>query len=96
MKTFFMKEECLCPTCGVLLNKATPVGHEQRPGPGDVTICFQCGEILLYGENLELKIPDLNDWNNLRQCPKEFLHALEAQRMVRAQRRQERAKEKAK
>jgi len=44
-----------CPTCGKKLDGLTnPVDDDLDQQPGDVSICFHCGTILVFNENLEL------------------------------------------
>lgn len=44
-----------CPICGENLNAATQVNNEAvKPEPGDVSVCFVCGEISIFGPDLKL------------------------------------------
>lgn len=44
----------LCPTCGSLLDAATPAASSRgaatrtAPAAGDITLCLRCGEILQF------------------------------------------------
>ena len=56
MKTTEMPGEP-CPECGDKLDRATsPKG--ETPEPGDVSICFNCGTILVFDDKLVSKRPD--------------------------------------
>jgi hypothetical protein len=48
-----------CLSCGIQANAATSVGYapNKKPTPGDVTVCFKCGHIMLFGDKLELREP---------------------------------------
>jgi len=46
-----------CPTCNRLSDAATGINTEATPKPGDLAVCFHCGEYLVYGPNLEVKLP---------------------------------------
>lgn len=51
-----------CPKCNYRLDAATLV----RPGtalpkPGDFTICLRCGEVLIFGDELALRVAMAND-----------------------------------
>lgn len=47
-----------CPSCAALLDAATGVGHEGGPKPGDLSICFNCGELNLFDESLQVRTAD--------------------------------------
>jgi hypothetical protein len=44
-----------CPTCGYTLDAASPMPSNDReaPSPGDVALCFGCGEVLFF--DLQMK-----------------------------------------
>lgn len=44
-----------CPSCGKELDAATSVEKEARPKPGDISICFYCGSINTFQEDLKLQ-----------------------------------------
>lgn len=45
-----------CPHCGYSMDRAAPVGDDAgAPDPGDTSICFGCGEILIFDEQLTLR-----------------------------------------
>jgi hypothetical protein len=63
-----------CPACGYVLDACTgvPSNASERPSPGDVALCFGCGEVLYFDvqmkhqlfpklrlEGLDLEFPDL-------------------------------------
>jgi hypothetical protein len=38
-----------CPHCGYIVDRSTPASDQATiPKPGDITICFDCGEISEY------------------------------------------------
>ena len=40
-----------CPSCKYEMDAATSVdGTDIRPNPGDVSVCFNCGEYMAFGE----------------------------------------------
>lgn len=43
-----------CPTCNTSLNAATGVDTDAKPENGDISICFGCGEILTFNDDLTL------------------------------------------
>lgn len=55
---------CPCPSCGRANDAATNANDAKaRPKKGDVSICFYCGEILEFGDDLQLhKAVDMTDW----------------------------------
>lgn len=48
-----------CPTCGKALDAQTRAdGAQAAPSPGDVSICFYCGELLEFGDRDLVKLTD--------------------------------------
>jgi hypothetical protein len=46
-----------CPDCGAVSNGAASYGSNSRPEPGDPTLCFACGALLMYADDLRLRLP---------------------------------------
>lgn len=44
-----------CPNCEALLDAVDSVGVDAEPNPGDLTICFYCGEPLIFNEDMSLR-----------------------------------------
>jgi hypothetical protein len=44
-----------CPSCNKEYTKASSVNSENPPMPGDVTMCIQCREILVFTYDMNLK-----------------------------------------
>jgi hypothetical protein len=44
-----------CLNCGEDLTGAAPVGGGRGPQPGDISMCFDCGHIQAFGDNLVLR-----------------------------------------
>jgi hypothetical protein len=44
-----------CTACGKLCDGATGVGCDGGPGPGDWTICFYCGHLMAFADDLTLR-----------------------------------------
>jgi len=44
-----------CPGCGARLDAASGVGHDERPKPGDWSICFRCARPLVFIEGGALR-----------------------------------------
>jgi hypothetical protein len=51
-----------CPSCGYLADAATPVRgmSEAVPKPGDITMCIRCGNVLKFGQSLDLLPVDVD------------------------------------
>ena len=45
-----------CRNCGDILDTASALDHK-IPKPGDISLCFNCGEIGIFDENLVLQKP---------------------------------------
>lgn len=52
-----------CPTCGYELDSASEMVHiahkDIKPARGDFSLCFKCGEVLVFGEDLTLHLATL-------------------------------------
>jgi hypothetical protein len=44
-----------CPTCGKVFDSATCATGNEAPKPGDVTVCFGCGMILVFTEDMGVR-----------------------------------------
>lgn len=50
--------ESRCPSCGVnLVEFAAIDGGDDRPKPGDLTICSACDTILIFDEGEQVRLP---------------------------------------
>lgn len=47
--------ECRCHICGQLVDASSARG-DLTPKPGDYAVCFQCGAVSTYDDNLQ-KVP---------------------------------------
>lgn len=45
-----------CPYCHRSLDRAT-FGDEERPSPGDITMCIACTRVCVFGTNMILRKP---------------------------------------
>lgn len=73
----------VCPGCGHTLNAciSEDKDHCDKPISGDITLCFCCGTILSFGEDMELVIVTNEDINHF---PTEVKHqVLTAQMRLR-------------
>lgn len=52
----------ICPNCKSVLNACTGVNSEQNPSPGDITICFYCGSVLKFSDDMTLVEPTIDDY----------------------------------
>lgn len=46
-----------CSHCGELLNGFTGVAHEEKPSDDDFSICFYCGTLGKYANNVTKLVP---------------------------------------
>lgn len=47
----------LCAVCNHELDGATQVGGENKPNPGDVSICVRCANVAVFDDDLKLRQP---------------------------------------
>lgn len=76
-------KDTLCPTCKNKLDAATGILDQSWVArPGDMSVCFHCGEILTFTADMDLRLADLND---MMEVPEDYKHVLEAaQRSIRS------------
>lgn len=50
--------ESRCLDCGKVLDAASNAIGDGLPKPGDITICLDCGHIMVFDEHLKVRIPN--------------------------------------
>lgn len=58
-------QESRCLGCGKLLDCASCLQHDDAPGPGDVTICLDCGHIMIFTDDMGLRNPNFAEIHDL-------------------------------
>lgn len=53
----FRVEPSPCPHCGQVLDGASNVTNDERPEPGDVTVCIICAGLAEFDEDMNLTMP---------------------------------------
>jgi hypothetical protein len=76
--------EMRCTNCGKALDRAAGIDNDAQPEPGDASICIECGHLMVWDENLELRDPTDKEIYELAGDP----------RIIAAQRARGRAQEK--
>jgi hypothetical protein len=46
-----------CPDCGAVSNRPASYAANARPEPGDPTLCFACGALVVFADDLRLRLP---------------------------------------
>jgi len=46
-----------CLNCGIINDACTNLDEDARPDPGDFTICFKCGHLMVFADDLSLRKP---------------------------------------
>ena len=67
-----------CPTCGDIHDAAVEVAGRGRPRPGDLTVCFGCGTILVFTEKLAERRAEPNDLASLNSTERSELENAQA------------------
>lgn len=64
-----MKETCItetfCPHCGSYLDTATGLNQVKTPGPGDITFCYYCCNVLIFNNELKPTEVTPEQWQEL-------------------------------
>lgn len=72
----------LCKACGYLLEETTDTSPDKRlPLPGDVSLCFNCGHLQIFSDNLSLRDPTDEEIYDLAGDP-EMLRAQKARGFI--------------
>lgn len=48
-------KSCACSGCGEVFDRASCVGEDKAPRPGDVTVCIRCGHIMAFANDLSFR-----------------------------------------
>lgn len=69
-----------CPVCHAPLDAASgkPGQGDARPRPGDFSVCFRCGEVFVFQEDMKCRSADLNDLMSLDEKFREDLGKMQA------------------
>lgn len=55
-----------CPTCHYKFDSATEVtGKQHRPRVGDITICLNCGDVLIFNDDMTIRQVEDDELLNL-------------------------------
>lgn len=60
-----LTEDHECPGCGAVLNAATGTDSESVPREGDISVCYKCGSLLEFNEDLSVRLLDSSDMKKL-------------------------------
>jgi hypothetical protein len=59
-----------CPSCGKKLDGASKLGgNNERPKPGNVSICSDCCNISIFDENMDLRLPTPEERVEIENLP---------------------------
>jgi hypothetical protein len=59
-----------CPRCGYKLDATTSTSGDQKPEPGDLSLCFECGQISVFTENDGMRVPTKDEELELSVDPR--------------------------
>jgi len=80
-----------CTACGKLCDAATIANADDAvPSPGDVTICFDCGHIMVFTKDMRLRDPTAAECLEIAG-DKDILAAQKARAQVQEQEQRRRA-----
>lgn len=68
-----------CCACNKLIDAATSAdGDSEPPGPGDITICVYCGEVLEYQDNMDIAKLSEKSFASIPDGTQRYLRELQA------------------
>lgn len=62
-------EAARCPYCGKKHNATTSTTGDHLPKPGDITICIECANVLLFNDDLTTRKPTDNELEEIMHFP---------------------------
>lgn len=68
-----------CPGCRKVVNRATSVPEKVEPHPGDFSICFYCGEVLIFREIGSVERPTAAEFDAMPLLAKSFLDRIQGE-----------------
>jgi hypothetical protein len=76
--------ESRCPQCDYKLTGATIVhGVDQKPEEGDVSICLNCGQVLVYAADLILRVATRQEVREIMEQGEAWAVIEKAQMLIR-------------
>lgn len=60
-KPIYRLQEDHCPQCDRILDSETSFNTEEKPSPGDNTVCLYCLSVLRFDEHLKLKLLSVDE-----------------------------------
>jgi hypothetical protein len=60
-------------SCGHLLDGATGMAHNDPPNPGDVSLCFYCGRLNIFNDDLTLRQATVAEEASITTSPQGLL-----------------------
>ncbi len=55
-----------CRACGYEMDHATGAGHGGIPGPGDLSLCLNCGELSVFTPGMRRRSPTAEELDRIR------------------------------
>ena len=59
---FKEQPEDYCPACLTRFNSSGTFGENTPPAPGDLSICYRCGTIMAFNDQLKLEKATEDQW----------------------------------
>jgi hypothetical protein len=82
MRNFCRVVTSFCTNCGKKLNAATSPFAQDNPAPGDATVCIKCNHIMIFDENMRLRNPTDEEFDEIAG-DEEILAIQLGRRMIR-------------
>lgn len=82
----------ICPSCGSGIDRAVGVNAKEGllthafPQSGDYTVCLMCAAWLVYGSNLAVHVPTVDELLDMTMEQRSIMHAIT--RTIKARERQ--------
>lgn len=61
---------CHCLNCGHRLDGASGLNSDNKPRPGDWSVCIQCGSVAVFDRKLRLRLLTDNERNEIVNDPR--------------------------
>jgi hypothetical protein len=65
----FVTPKAECAHCGYKIDRAANTVRNEKPHPGDFTICMACAKVLVFNEDLKLRKPSPEETERANKNP---------------------------
>jgi len=57
----FKTPTCKCPVCSYEMDACSGVDGDSAPAKDDITVCYNCATLLLFNDDLTIRLPTVQE-----------------------------------